>query len=156
MDEAGSRRQSNIHINAAFAPSLTTMLLRLEAATSRLEDIATTVDTPTPALNGTPEPSTLAHSSPAPQTSNNTPRASTVTVIPPPPPAKDDEQLPSVVEDFDKLLKEELASFITKSGSLDPLLGEQVWKSATSEIVLLTLSRPKSSVERSRLSANFF
>ncbi|KAF2666610.1 hypothetical protein BT63DRAFT_312943 [Microthyrium microscopicum] len=110
---------SNMH-------NLTTLIKRLEAATSRLEDIATTVDAPehgTPIANGAPEASSIARSLPAHQYSNDTPRSSTVTAIPPPTPVK--EELPTIVEDFDKLLDNELATFITKSGSLNPVLGEQ-------------------------------
>jgi hypothetical protein len=127
-----SRRTSAITVSNTLAPSLTTLLHRLEAATSRLEDIATSVNTfdtptgePVATVNGVPAPSSHAHSPPVPvQTpSAVTSRAITSPASTPTAPAED---LPIEIEEFDKLINGGLAKFIEISGKLDPLLGEQV------------------------------
>jgi len=88
---------------------------RLEAATSRLEDIASSVVdesgakiTPT---SITP-PSAVAASAPS-STSAPEPQAAP-------------EPLPRSVEDFDKLLEEDIATFVTASGKIGGLVEQQV------------------------------
>jgi adenylyl cyclase-associated protein len=132
MTGDASRRTSAITVSNTLAPSLTTLLHRLEAATSRLEDIATSVNTfdtptgePVATVNGVPAPSSHAHSPPVPV---QTPSAVTSRSIPSPAstPAAPAEDLPTEIEEFDKLINGELAKFIESSGKLDSLLGEQV------------------------------
>ena len=88
-------------------------LTRLEAATSRLEDIASTVEPSQQQANGTTSPSgaiagavsTPAAPTPAPQ-----------------------EPLPRSIEEFDKLIEEDVTAFVTSSGKIGGLVEEQVSK----------------------------
>ena len=121
-----TNRRSSVHISQVFAPSLTTLLLRLEAATSRLEDIATSVNTPDQTLtaNGTPVTSTHAHSTPTLAPGSSTKPLPVAGVAPSPPSVAD--ELPAEIEDFDKLLNEDLATFVKLSSAMDPVIAEQV------------------------------
>src|SRR5947208_2037450 len=99
------------------------MACRLEAATSRLEDMATSVDAS--------HPDTVAainSASPAPTL------ASAVTAQEPAPqPA---EPLPRSIEEFDKIIKEDVQGFVTASEKIGGLVEQQVhilrdvWKDA--------------------------
>jgi adenylyl cyclase-associated protein len=111
MEPPIARRQSAV---VQPPPSLTLLLRRLEAATSRLEDIASSVTNldgaTTPQVNGTPTPS-----------------AQPTPVIAPTPSIKVPEKpidLPPEIEDFDKLINGELADFV-KLSQMEPLLAEQ-------------------------------
>jgi adenylyl cyclase-associated protein len=87
---------------------------RLEAATSRLEDIATTVDGAGAIQNGTPSQAQHAAAIvPIPEES------SAPTPAPP-------EPLPRSIEDFDKLIEEDITAFVTASGKIGGLVEEQV------------------------------
>ena len=86
-------------------------MFRLEAATSRLEDIATTIDGPTPPTNGV-----VAATSSTPSIYATAPEAT------PPPP----EPLPRSVEAFDQIIQEDVAGFVTASGKIGGLVEEQV------------------------------
>jgi adenylyl cyclase-associated protein len=119
MNPAVPRRQSVLHPTLQPPPSLTHLLRRLEAATSRLEDIATSVahfEQPVPTsasnsslhVNGTPTPS-----------SQLTPTASKAT-----PPSIKAEDVPAEIEDFDKLISGDLAAFV-KLSATESLLEEQ-------------------------------
>jgi adenylyl cyclase-associated protein len=119
MNSAVPRRQSILHPTLRPPPSLTHLLRRLEAATSRLEDIATSVahfehPVPTPAsdsslhVNGTPTPP-----------SQLTPTPSKTV-----PPSTKAEDLPEEIEDFDKLISGDLAAFV-KLSTMESLLEEQ-------------------------------
>jgi len=119
-----SRRTSAIPVSSQYTPALTTLLHRLEAATSRLEDIATSVNTfdtptgePVATVNGVPAPSSHAHSPPVPvvTASASGPRA----ILPVEEPIVPAEELATEIEEFDKLINGELAKFMEKSGTLD-------------------------------------
>ena len=91
---------------------LTLVLRRLEAATSRLEDMATSVDAS--------HPDTVAainSASPAP-----TDPASVAATAPAPEPA---EPLPRSIEEFDKIVKEEVQGFVTASEKIGGLVQQQ-------------------------------
>ncbi|KIV84065.1 hypothetical protein PV11_06039 [Exophiala sideris] len=90
--------------------NLTTLIKRLEAATSRLEDIATTVDGPTPPTNGV-----------AAATSSTPSIYATAPEPTPPPP----EPLPRSVEAFDQIIQEDVVGFVTASGKIGGLVEEQ-------------------------------
>jgi adenylyl cyclase-associated protein len=86
---------------------------RLEAATSRLEDMATSVDAShadtVAAINN-------ASATPA------EPAAATITE-PPPQPA---QPLPRSIEAFDKIIKEDVQGFVTASEKIGGLVEQQV------------------------------
>lgn len=92
---------------------LTMVCRRLEAATSRLEDMATSVDAS--------HPSTVAaiHGANA-ATPGGQP------VAPTPPPAPTPEPLPRTVEEFDKIIDEDVKAFVTASEKIGGLVEEQV------------------------------
>ncbi|OCT48126.1 Adenylyl cyclase-associated protein [Cladophialophora carrionii] len=91
--------------------NLTTLIKRLEAATSRLEDIATAIDGPgAPVTNGVTT-SLLPSSAPA-----GTPEQA-----PPPPP----EPLPRSVEAFDQIIQEDVVAFVKAAEKIGGLVEEQ-------------------------------
>jgi adenylyl cyclase-associated protein len=92
---------------------LTRLIYRLEAATSRLEDIASSTAGLEIAPNTNGAPSTAAAVVPVPAPSSA-------------PPAK--EELPSMIEDFDTLIYGDVKAYHTLSTgkSIGGLLGEQV------------------------------
>lgn len=115
------RRQSVPHSASVQPPTWLTLLLRrLEAATSRLEDIASSVSAleqpdaspsaSSPQVNGKP----TSTAQPAPSKSV-APGAKVVTIA---------EDLPTEIEDFDKIVNGNLATFI-KNSQMEPLLAEQ-------------------------------
>jgi adenylyl cyclase-associated protein len=92
-------------------------LSRLEAATSRLEDIATSTELPKdlPALT---------------ETRNSPPNASTVST-PPVAPTKDatevsQEPLPEAIEEFDNFLKTTVEKYVKLSDELGGAVAKQV------------------------------
>ncbi|KAF2763697.1 hypothetical protein EJ03DRAFT_58441 [Teratosphaeria nubilosa] len=88
---------------------LTVLLRRLEAATSRLEDVADSAE-------GRSQATPLAR-----QTPNGAASAAPFLAPPPPPPA----ELPPSVKDFDALIDNELAEYVQLSKSIDPVVAEQ-------------------------------
>ena len=104
---------------------LTKVLHRLEAATSRLEDIATTSTTPE---NSAPHPSAATTNGLATRSQEllNTPNAASRTTSTPSISLPKSETLPSEIEDYDTLIHGDLAAFIKLSDALDPLIAEQV------------------------------
>ena len=94
---------------------------RLEAATSRLEDMATSVDAS--------HPDTVAainSASPAPTAS-----AAVAVVEPAPQPA---EPLPRSIEEFDRIIKEDVQGFVTASEKIGGLVEQQVQTLSNLEI----------------------
>ncbi|EXJ81707.1 hypothetical protein A1O1_07772 [Capronia coronata CBS 617.96] len=91
--------------------NLTTLIKRLEAATSRLEDIATSIDGP-----GATTTNGLAGAAVA------TPSASAAT---PEPPAPAPEPLPKSVEAFDKIVEEDVDGFVKAANNIGGLVAEQ-------------------------------
>ena len=85
---------------------------RLEAATSRLEDMATSVDAS--------HPDTVA----AINSASAMPAESAAAIIEPPPQPAD--PLPRSIEDFDKIIKEDVQAFATASEKIGGLVEEQV------------------------------
>jgi adenylyl cyclase-associated protein len=97
-----------------FGSSLTSSLLRLEAAASRFEDIASSIVPPgnsTVATITNGASAVAAVSKSASQPSINLPKTDT---------------LPPEIEDYDTLINGDLATFVKLSQVLDPLLAEQV------------------------------
>ncbi len=88
------------------------MYYRLEAATSRLEDMATSVDA------SHPETVAAITSASVPQ-----PEA-TPTVAEPPPQAA--EALPRTIEEFDKLIHEDVQGLVNASEKIGGLVEQQV------------------------------
>jgi adenylyl cyclase-associated protein len=84
---------------------------RLEAATSRLEDMATSVDSS--------HPSTVA----AISSSVGAPPDSSSTAAPIPAPSVD--PLPPAIEDFDKIMDKEIKAFVTASEKIGGLVEQQ-------------------------------
>jgi adenylyl cyclase-associated protein len=140
-----ARRQSVLNSNFVQPPpSLTILLRRLEAATSRLEDIASSVtvfegSAPSPSvsssqINGTPTPS-----------SQPTPTPASKAIDKP-------IDLPIEIEVFDKIINGDLAKFV-KLSQFEPLLAEQakVLKEAfeAERTVLLLSTKAKKPIEGS-------
>lgn len=86
---------------------------RLEAATSRLEDMAISFDGTSPTAHGNvPVPIQPAVPEPPKQ------------VVPPPAPAPEPE--PPQIEDFDELIKSDVQAFVDLGKKIGGLVGEQV------------------------------
>jgi adenylyl cyclase-associated protein len=98
-------------------PQLMLLVRRLEAATSRLEDMATAVD-PSKPLNAEVA-AAEAQSLAAKQPDGAGPRSASA-------PAAVAEPLPKTIEDFDKILKEDVQVFLAASDKLGGLIHEQV------------------------------
>ncbi|PGH11528.1 hypothetical protein AJ80_07094 [Polytolypa hystricis UAMH7299] len=100
---------SNVQMN-----NFTTLIKRLEAATSRLEDMATSLDGPSSTTTATaPTIQSISAGSLKKQTPS----------IPAPAPPPVVEPLPAAVEDFDKLINKEVKNFVTVSEKLgEPVL----------------------------------
>lgn len=96
-----------LHSCANVAP-----INRLEAATSRLEDMATSVDES--------HPSTIAAMTTATGSSVN----QSTPVLPQPQPLA--EPLPRAIEEFDKFIAEDVNSFVAASEKLGDLVKQQV------------------------------
>lgn len=93
---------------------LTTLIRRLEAATSRLEDIATSVDST--------HPETVAAISSAQATIAE----NAATAVPVPAASVPPEPLPRSIEDFDKLISDDVKPFVTTSEAIGGLVEQQV------------------------------
>ncbi|GAB7356782.1 hypothetical protein MBLNU459_g7676t1 [Dothideomycetes sp. NU459] len=108
--------------NATGMHNLTTLIKRLEAATSRLEDIASTanaLDLADGASKG------LQASSSAPELPGlaaSTAQPTLSAVVTPPSPAV---ALPAAIADMDVLVSEELAKFVSSGDGLDKAIAEQ-------------------------------
>ena len=89
---------------------------RLEAATSRLEDMATCVDAS--------HPETVAAINSASAVLSKPTTAAPVPAIETPP--QPVQPLPRSVEDFDKIIKEEVQGFVTASEKIGGLVEQQV------------------------------
>lgn len=98
--------------------SLTFLYRRLEAATSRLEDMATAVDPSNP-LNAQTIAASEAEHSGMKATDGQIARSSSA------PPAAA-QPLPRVVQEFDKIILEDVKAFVEASEKLGGLVAEQV------------------------------
>ena len=87
----------------------------MEAATSRLEDIASTVEHTPGNING------AAGSTDG---SKSAASAATITPIPEAP----EEPLPPAIEDFDQLIDSDVQSFAESAKAIGGLVDEQVWR----------------------------
>jgi adenylyl cyclase-associated protein len=96
---------------------LTAIIHRLEAATSRLEDMATSSGVEVPRLNG---------AAPTPAPTGPLPAPPTISQTPPQPPKPVQEALPEVVEDFDTFLSGTVKKFVNLSDELGGAIAEQV------------------------------
>jgi adenylyl cyclase-associated protein len=93
---------------------LTSIIRRLEAATSRLEDMASSVAEP-PTTNGT------SH------TKSEHADSAAATPKPAPPPKPVAEPLPQVIEDFDTFLENAVKKYVKISGEIGGAVAEQVY-----------------------------
>ncbi len=93
---------------AAPRSRLTLIYRRLEAATSRLEDMATSIDSS--------HPSTVA----AISSSAVAPLTSSTTAAPANAPSA--EPLPTSIEDFDKIMDQDVTAFVNASGEIGGLV----------------------------------
>lgn len=115
-----SATMPNLYPNVVMkgAPSLTAMIYRLEAATSRLEDMAM-ASSDTPLANGVQSPKGIAGV-----------QAPSLSAPPPPPPpapaATKAEPLPEVVEDFDTFISTHVTPFVRASEDLGGAVAKQV------------------------------
>lgn len=104
---------------------LSSLLRRLEAATSRLEDIASSAQSTDALPNagvaaaGSKGPASAS----APQLPTISPQTSTQTVRAPPEPEA--EPLPVTIRDMDALIESEVAAFMASSKGIDKLVEEQ-------------------------------
>ena len=92
--------------------SLTTAIRRLEAATSRLEDIASSSAGGFETASSTPAPSTAPSQAPASSSQRTTPNPS--------------EALPPSVQDYDAILDGALKTWLELSAKLGSSIAEQV------------------------------
>jgi adenylyl cyclase-associated protein len=106
--------------------SLTAFIRRLEAATSRLEDIALSASTFDPSSlpnnagsSSLPTAASTKASASAPELPTVAPSISQQTVKPEAPP------LPASIQDMDTLIDTEVKAFIDSSKGLDPVVAEQ-------------------------------
>ncbi|KAJ5351433.1 hypothetical protein N7452_000407 [Penicillium brevicompactum] len=93
--------------------NFTTLIKRLEAATSRLEDMAMSLDDPS-SPKSTNGPSSSVPATPEP------PRA-----IPPPPAAPAAAPVPPQIQDFDALIKGDVQNFVNLGEKIGGLVAEQ-------------------------------
>ncbi len=104
--------------------TLTRLVHRLEAATSRLEDMAQATIDPSAPTNGvmTAPGTAMAAVSGADQPggSANAPKQA-------------DEPLPPALDDFDSLINGDVQTFVNMSEELGGLVAEQVWRSTSSQ-----------------------
>lgn len=91
--------------------NLTTLIKRLEAATSRLEDMATSIDSSHPSTVAAISSSVGAYTDPSTAT--------------PPSDAQSAEPLPPSIEDFDKLLDQHVKAFLKASEEVGGLVEQQ-------------------------------
>ena len=118
-------------VSVAKDNPLTTLIHRLEAATSRLEDIANSANSLESQANGSAPPTAgLTPNGSMPDVSaphggggagvggSREPSTGTVMAV--------KEDLPPRIEDMDELLERETKNFVEASNGLDPLVEEQV------------------------------
>jgi adenylyl cyclase-associated protein len=107
---------------AAPRPKLICIFRRLEAATSRLEDMATSIDSTHPSTVAAISSSAVAPESGTTGTPAEGPSA---------------EKLPPTIADFDKVINGEVKTFVAASEKLGGLVEQQAWAelSSTSNIV---------------------
>ena len=98
---------------------LTMVTRRLEAATSRLEDMATSVDATHPDTVAAINSASITQGIAAAATAIAAP----ATTEPTPPPT---EPIPRSVEEFDKIVKEDVQAFVTASEQIGGLVEQQV------------------------------
>ncbi|KAF4996483.1 hypothetical protein FGRMN_4480, partial [Fusarium graminum] len=104
--------------------NLTTLIKRLEAATSRLEDIASSTAPPADAavlnqaIPSPPNPTLAAHTPPAASTSKGAAPTSTV-------PEAATESLPESIEEFDAFLNTSVEKYVKLSHQLGGLVAQQ-------------------------------
>ena len=91
-----------------------TILGRLEAATSRLEDLVPTVADPSLAADGAP-----SLSGPGPSTDRSLDQAR--------PPSRPLETLPPVIDDFDAIINGQVKSFVNMSEEIGGPVAEQAF-----------------------------
>lgn len=87
----------------------------MEAATSRLEDIASTVEHTPGNING------------AASSTDGSKSAASAAIITPIPEAPE-EPLPPAIEDFDELIDSDVQSFAESAKAIGGLVDEQVWR----------------------------
>lgn len=121
-------QQGPVHAARPEHHVLTVLVRRLEAATSRLEDIASSAldGEQQPKANGVPTSSTgAAAAGPTSQMVTPTPSVSAPSGQAAAPPK---EELPQMIEDFDVLINGDLKAYheLSKGSSIGGLLGEQV------------------------------
>lgn len=122
---------------------LTAIVNRLEAATSRLEDMAATT-TDIPSLNGAAP--TPAPTGPLPAPPIATRAADTPKPMP--------EALPESVENFDVFLSRTVKKFVNLSDEVGGPVAEQVWKNGRTILGLWTDGSCRLRVYSGRLLAN--
>ncbi len=104
-------------IPTVYRTDLTAILSRLEAATSRLEDMAaSTIELP--GINGAPTPAPTGPL-PAPPIATRAPAE---------PPKPVPEALPDSVEDFDGFISGPVKKFVNLSDEIGGPVAEQVWR----------------------------
>ncbi|KAH8911359.1 hypothetical protein BR93DRAFT_924047 [Coniochaeta sp. PMI_546] len=114
--------------------SLTTLIKRLEAATSRLEDMASSsfeIPQAVPALQQTlasPQSGISTATSSAQTRAPPTPAPTPAPPAPPAPPKAPEEPLPESIEEFDAFIKTSIGKFATLSKNLGGLIAEQAAK----------------------------
>jgi len=115
----------------SYADALPNWLRRLEAATARLEDIASSVvELPqaVPALQQSvvPPPSGASNLSTSAATSSATTPAAVRS--PAPAPAPPPEPVPESIEEFDNFIEQSVQKYANISKGIGGLIAEQVWR----------------------------
>ena len=120
MDSKARFSNGNPTATVTSANSLSTLLRRLEAATSRLEDIASSSQSydGVPQPRDTPTAAGTKASQSAPELPTVTPSVSQQTV-------KAAEPLPARISDMDEIIGNEVTAFLQAAKGLDPLVEEQ-------------------------------
>lgn len=122
------RETHAVQISPTHDSLLTRLVSRLEAATSRLEDIATSSapDNALPTTNGV---SAGTPSGPAVVATNSQALTPTPSATPGSPIPKVVEELPAMLEDFDGLINGDLKAYheLSKAPAIGGLIGEQVY-----------------------------
>lgn len=97
-----------------YMPVIDTYVFRLEAATSRLEDMAASLEGPSPSSPPLSEALQTAPSQPLPQPAS-------LPSLPPP-----TEELPRPIEAFDELINNEVKPFVETAQKIGDAVAEQV------------------------------
>ncbi|KAK4245782.1 adenylate cyclase associated N terminal-domain-containing protein [Corynascus novoguineensis] len=105
--------------------NLTTLIKRLEAATSRLEDIA---QSSFESHQTSPAPAAPQHAGVAPNPPAPVSPAPPQTAIGPSPPAAAPEPVPEFIEEFDNLIDQSLAKWLKISNDIGGVVAEQAAK----------------------------